>query len=291
MRQSSNVLEAGDSASEFGERGEPLLTESTPLSPISRVPNKVSTSQFLIQLGAAYALTGLASPVFGDDSITSSPAIDFDANRFRVPYNHENVQLNQFLGRKATIIFNMKLDDPQTASQYPFLVEIYNKYAKDGLNVLSFPSEQGYFEPDDDETCRAKSKEYYGFGNYPTAVVFDKVDVLGPSAAPLYAALTTGLKTPNGYGRITLNYEKFLLNAKGLPVRRYPRKFSAYDMEPDIIALLEDRPLPDESPAFQKAWREAKREAIKSEYAFRYNYNYYTAPDSMYRYDTEKDKR
>lgn len=33
----------------------------------------------------------------------------------------------------------------------------------------------GWFEPDDDETVRAKSKEYYGFGDYPKSVVFDKV--------------------------------------------------------------------------------------------------------------------
>ena len=76
----------------------------------------------------------------------------------------------------------------------------------------------------------------------------------------------------------------------GTPVRRYPRKFTAYDMENDILALLNGEPLPAESPAFAKAWREAKREAVKSEYSFRYNYNYYTAPDSMYKYNPDKDK-
>jgi hypothetical protein len=61
-------------------------------------------------------------------------------------------------------------------------------------------------------------------------------------------------------------------------------------MEPDVKALLEGKDLPPESSAFQKAWREAKREVAKSEYSFRYNYNYYTAPDSMYKYNPEKDK-
>lgn len=60
-------------------------------------------------------------------------------------------------------------------------------------------------------------------------------------------------------------------------------------MEADVVALLQGQPLPEETPAFQKAWREAKREAIKSEYAFRYNYNYYTSPDSMYKYNPAKD--
>lgn len=83
----------------------------------------------------------------------------------------------------------------------------------------------------------------------------------------------------------------FLLLLQGNPVRRYPRKYSAYDMEADIIALINDQPLPEESAQYQKAWREAKREAIKSEYAFRYNYNYYTAPDSMYKYNPNNDSK
>jgi glutathione peroxidase-family protein len=72
----------------------------------------------------------------------------------------------------------MKLDDPQTVSQYPSLRELYAKYGAEGLTVLAFPTEQGYFEPDDDETIRAKSKEYYAFGDYPKAVVFDKVKAI-----------------------------------------------------------------------------------------------------------------
>lgn len=139
----------------------------------------------------------------------------YDMGAFKLPYNHENLAFRDFLGSKATIVFNMKIDDPQTVTQFPNLLEIYKKYKNQGLNVHAFPTEQGWFEPDDDETVRAKSKEYYGFGNYPTSVVFDKVDILGPSAHPLYSALTKSLITPNGYGRITLNYEKFLLDSKG----------------------------------------------------------------------------
>lgn len=76
----------------------------------------------------------------------------------------------------------------------------------------------------------------------------------------------------------------------GVPVRRYPRKYSAYDMEDDIVSVLEGKPLPPVTPLYEKSWREAKREVIKSEYAFRFNYNYYTAPDSMYKYNPQKDQ-
>mmetsp|Transcript_27730 Transcript_27730/g.46619 ORF Transcript_27730/g.46619 Transcript_27730/m.46619 type:complete len:331 (+) Transcript_27730:87-1079(+) len=214
-----------------------------------------------------------------------------DYGTFKIPYEHVNQEFRQYLGKKATIVFNMKIDDPQTVTQFPDLLEIYKRYKSEGLNVHAFPTEQGWFEADDDKTIRAKSKEYYGFGDYPNSVVFDKVDILGPSANPFYATLTKDLLTPNGYGRITLNYEKFLLDPAGNPLRRYPRKFSAYDMESDIQALLKGDPLPEPSPQYLKAWREAKREAVKSEYAFRYNYNYYTAPDSMYKYNPQQDAK
>lgn len=219
-------------------------------------------------------------------------AAKIDYGSFKLPYNHENLELRRFIGNnKATILFNMKIDDSQTQLQFPSLAEIYRKYKKEGLGVLAFPSEQGWFEPDDDETIREKSKVYYNFGDPPQCAVFDKIDFLGPSAHPLYNALTKNFPTPNGYGRITLNYEKFLLDADGKPVRRYPRKYSAYDMEKDIQALIAGEPLPEETEAFKKAWREAKREAVKSEYAFRYNLNYYTAPDSMYRFDPSKNSQ
>lgn len=46
--------------------------------------------------------------------------------------------------------------------------------------------------------------------------------------------LCRGLKNPNGIARITLNYEKFLLDKDGTVVRRYPRKLEAADFEQDV---------------------------------------------------------
>lgn len=108
---------------------------------------------------------------FADESVT----IESGLGQLRVPYDHVNLPIKDFLGKKATIVFNMKIDDPQTVLQFPDLLEIYKKYSSKGLNVLAFPTEQGWFEPDDDETVRAKAKEQLGFGEYPNAVVFDKV--------------------------------------------------------------------------------------------------------------------
>ena len=254
----------------------------------------------IVKLVSATVPMVLAASVSADETeidieaaSAKKAAIPSDVNfgTFKLPYFHENYEFKQFLGPKATIVFNMKIDDPQTVTQFPDLAEIFRKYKNQGLNVHAFPTEQGWFEPDDDEACRLKAKEYYTFGDvFPYSVVFDKIDILGPSAHPLYQALTSSLPTPNGYSRITLNYEKFLLDSTGRPIRRYPRKYNAYDMEEDIVAVLNGQPLPEESPAFTKAWREAKREVVKGEYSFRYNYNYYASPDSMYKYDPKKDR-
>lgn len=38
--------------------------------------------------------------------------------------------------------------------------------------------------------------------------------------------LTKALPNPNGRAVISLNFEKFLLDASGRPLRRYPRKYT-----------------------------------------------------------------
>ena len=63
-------------------------------------------------------------------------------------------------------------------------------------------------------------------------------------------------------------------------------------MEEDIKAVLNGYDLPKEGrkyDLFLRSWKESQREAIKSEYAFRYNYNYYMSPESMYRYKPSQD--
>jgi len=196
-------------------------------------------------------------------------AFDFD-----VPFRGEPRDSKLFLG-KATLVVNVKLDDPYTLENLPGLQDLRDKYAKQGLNVLAFPTDQGWFEADDSDTLRLKFKQAFDFGQFPGAVVFDKVDLLGLNALPLYKYLTSALPNPWGLDRIVLNYEKFLLDASGRPLRRYPRKFLPSFIDADIEAVLKGEPLPPPSPALVTAWEAAKREAIKSEYAFKFGLNYY----------------
>jgi hypothetical protein len=134
---------------------------------------------------------------------------------------------------------------------------------------------QGTFEEDEPRVIRIKYSQEYGFGRYPTAMVFDKINIVGKGAHPLYKFLGLTLRNPNRVARITLDFEKFLLDDKGVPVRRYPRKYTGFDMEEDVKALLAGQPLPEPSVKLVKAWRDAAQEAERSEYAFKKNLNYY----------------
>jgi|TARA_B110000196_G_C20679990_1_gene445978 hypothetical protein len=92
-------------------------------------------------------------------------AYDFD-----VPFRGEPVDIKPFLG-KANIFVNVKFDDPETTQQMPGLEDLVSKYAAEGLHVLAFPTDQGWFEADDSNTLRIKFKQVYNFGQYPSAVV------------------------------------------------------------------------------------------------------------------------
>ena len=196
------------------------------------------------------------------------------AYSFDVPFRGEPKDIDPFLA-KANLVVNVKLDDPITRDQMPGLGALLDNYASKGLHVLAFPTDQGWFEAEDNNKLRLMFKEQYNFGQFPNAVVFDKADLLGTNALPLYAWLTTAFPNPWGVTRIVFNYEKFLLDGSGQPLRRYPRKFPISLIEPDVEAVLAGQPLPPPSERYLKAWEDAKREAIKSEYAFKPGLNYY----------------
>lgn len=182
------------------------------------------------------------------------------------------------------------MDDPLAGMNLVSLRYLTSKYFTSGLRVWAFPTDQGYYEPDVAELIRAKAYQQFGFGQYPAAIVFDKVDVLGKTAHPFYRYLQSA-PNPNGQNRLTLNFEKFLVDQSGRVLRRYPRKFSGYDMEDDVVAAVDGKELPPATADFNKAWVDAAKEAVKGvssshdatiytaasagEYSFRSNYNVY----------------
>ena len=65
------------------------------------------------------------------------------------------------------------------------------------------------------------------------------------------------------------NFEKFLLDGRtGLPLRRYPRKYTPLDIKDDIEYVLASRPLPPARANWSEEWRQAAAEAERDTYRF-----------------------
>ena len=54
------------------------------------------------------------------------------------------------------------MDDPITNQQLPSLRALGDKFALDGLRILAFPTDQGYYEPDVSEMVRLKAFQVCG---------------------------------------------------------------------------------------------------------------------------------
>lgn len=138
--------------------------------------------------------------------------------------------------------------------QYEQLQALYAKYREQGFEVLDFPCNQ--FREQAPETigeyaqvCQMK------FGTqFP---IFDKIDVNGANAHPLYVYLKqqqpedhsdhqfkdlllklASLGESRGANDIKWNFTKFLVNRQGEVVARFAPSTAPLEMENDIVKLL-----------------------------------------------------
>jgi glutathione peroxidase len=118
--------------------------------------------------------------------------------------------------------------------QYKGLQELYDKYKNRGFVVLGFPCNQFLSqEPGTNDEIKHFCSINYGI----TFPMFDKIDVNGDTAHPLYKYLTSakgGFITDS----IKWNFTKFLIDRKGTVVKRYPPQTAPENMEEDIKKLL-----------------------------------------------------
>jgi glutathione peroxidase len=144
----------------------------------------------------------------------------------------EDISLSRYAGQVVLVV--------NTASQcgftpqYAALEALYQKYAENGFIILGFPCNQfGNQEPGDSETIAASCLINYGV-NFP---VFEKTEVNGPNAHPLFNWLTESL--PGLLGRrVKWNFTKFLIGRDGSPLRRYAPITPPEKLEADIRAAL-----------------------------------------------------
>jgi len=142
-----------------------------------------------------------------------------------------------------------------TEGNYLQFNQLYDKYGSQGLTILAFPSAQFMNqEPGKDGTEILHCLKYVrpGSGYVPKFTMMSKISVNGQAAPPLYQYLKSVCGPPNpilGYSGlinwdpvliadITWNFEKFLIDKHGHPVRRYDPNTFPEMIEADIVNLL-----------------------------------------------------
>jgi glutathione peroxidase len=100
--------------------------------------------------------------------------------------------------------------------QYKALEAVYEKYKDKGLVILGFPCNQfGKQEPGTDEEIQKFCTSKYSV----TFPMFDKIEVNGDNRHPLYTKLAT---VPGFPGKITWNFNKFLIGRDGTIIKWFP---------------------------------------------------------------------
>jgi len=118
--------------------------------------------------------------------------------------------------------------------QYAGLESLYQKYKDEDLVVLGFPCNQfASQEPGTD----AEIKKFCTTEYDVTFPMFSKIEVNGEGAAPLYKYLTAKDVGPAGKGKISWNFEKFLVDREGNLVKRFSPRTKPADEE--VIESIE----------------------------------------------------
>lgn len=119
--------------------------------------------------------------------------------------------------------------------QYKGLQELYEKYKDKGLVILGFPCNQfGSQEPGDSDDIKEFCSVNYGV----TFPMFEKIDVNGDDAHPLYTFLKNKAKGSLGTKSIKWNFTKFLVDKNGNVLERLGSSKTPEEIDPIIAELL-----------------------------------------------------
>ncbi len=144
----------------------------------------------------------------------------------------QDVCLSEYKG-KVLLIVNTATGCGFTP-QYEGLQNLYDKYQKDGFEILDFPCNQfGNQAPGTDEEIVEFCQMKYN----TTFRQFSKIDVNGDNESPLY----TFLKSQKGGllgKKIKWNFAKFLVDREGNVVERYGSTDKPEKIDADIAKLL-----------------------------------------------------
>jgi glutathione peroxidase len=135
---------------------------------------------------------------------------------------------------KVVLIVNVASKCGYT-KQYAGLESVYEKYKDKGFVILGFPCNQfGGQEPGSNEEIKQFCSSKYSV----TFPLYDKIEVNGEHRHPLYDQLA-GKDSPFP-GKITWNFNKFLIGKDGKILHRYDSKVApeSEELKKDIEAAL-----------------------------------------------------
>ena len=157
---------------------------------------------------------------------------DFSA---RLLGNEQAMSLSTYKG-KALLVVNTASQCGLTP-QYAGLEALHKQFAARGFAVLGFPCNQfGAQEPGTADEIGTFCEKNYGV-SFP---MFDKVNVNGPHAHPLYQLLKQQAPGILGTDGIKWNFTKFLVTRDGKVVSRHAPTTSPNALDSSVLELLAD---------------------------------------------------
>lgn len=119
--------------------------------------------------------------------------------------------------------------------QYEGLQSLYGEYQAQGLEVLAFPCNQ--FKQQE----KGNNEEIQQFCNLTFNIkfpLFDKIDVNGENAHPLFTFLKAQAPGILGSKSVKWNFTKFLVNKEGRVMKRFAPTTKPENIKADIENLL-----------------------------------------------------
>jgi glutathione peroxidase len=166
---------------------------------------------------------------------TTGPASKPSALAFTVQdISGKEVSLAQNYAGKVVLVVNVASKCGYTP-QYKGLEALYEKYSAKGLAILGFPCNQfGGQEPGTNQEIQQFCQTNFNV----KFDLFDKIDVNGDKASPLYKYLTGPDISVQDKGAVKWNFEKFLIGKDGQVTARYRSAVQPEDIDKDIEASL-----------------------------------------------------
>lgn len=144
----------------------------------------------------------------------------------------EEVSMEQYKG-KVVLVVNTASKCGLTP-QFEELEQLYQEYKEEGLEILGFPCNQfANQDPGTNEEIHQFCQLNYGV----TFNMFEKIDVNGDNAHPIYKYLTNQAKGVFS-NKIKWNFTKFLIDAEGNVIKRYAPTVVPSKIKEDIKKLL-----------------------------------------------------